>query len=314
MPSLNDPDNVAGRKGDNIPRGIALIVTGLMIVPSIDAIAKHLAGSVSALQITWARFLFQSMLMGVLVIALHGSRSLWPSRPFIHLLRGILLAIATMIFFASLKYLPLADAIAIFFVQPLILTLISGWFLGEQVGWPRRIAVCVGFLGALIIIQPGGQNFTPAAVMPLATAVCFAIYMALTRYVAGHDKAETAQFAAGAGAFIVLSLIITAGVLTDTAALKMISLTVTQWGWLLLLGVIAALCHLLVVKATELAPASVLAPFGYTEFIGSATLGWLFFNEIPSLNTWVGASVIVASGLYVFFREARAHQANSGPS
>jgi len=233
------------------------------------------------------------MLMGVLVIALHGSRSLWPSRPFIHLLRGILLAIATMIFFASLKYLPLADAIAIFFVQPLILTLISGWFLGEQVGWPRRIAVCVGFLGALIIIQPGGQNFTPAAVMPLATAVCFAIYMALTRYVAGHDKAETAQFAAGAGAFIVLSLIITAGVLTDTAA---------------------ALCHLLVVKATELAPASVLAPFGYTEFIGSATLGWLFFNEIPSLNTWVGASVIVASGLYVFFREARAHQANSGPS
>jgi len=254
------------------------------------------------------------MLMGVLVIALHGSRSLWPSRPLIHLLRGLLLAVATMIFFASLKYLPLADAIAIFFVQPLILTLISGWFLGEQVGWPRRIAVCVGFLGALIIIQPGGENFTPAAVMPLATAVCFATYMALTRYVAGQDTAETAQFAAGAGAFIVLSLIIAAGAITETAALKLISLTLIQWGWLLLLGVIAALCHLLVVKATELAPASVLAPFGYTEFIGSATLGWLFFNEIPSLNTWVGASVIIASGLYVFFRETRAHQANNGLS
>ena len=111
-----------------------------------------------------------------------------------------------------------------------------------------------------------------------------------------------------------LSAIIAVGAIADVAALKMIKPTLTQWGWLLLLGVIAAGCHLLVVKATELAPASVLAPFAYTEFIGSVLLGWLFFNDIPSLNTWVGASVIVASGLYVFFRETRAHQASKVPS
>jgi len=289
----------------SIRRGILLIVAGLMIIPSIDAIAKHLSGSVPVLQITWSRFLFQSLLMSLLLVPFHGLGALQSIQPGIHLIRGVLLAIATLIFFASLQYLPLADAIAIFFIQPLILTLFSSWFLGETVGWHRKAAVFTGFLGALIVIQPGGSNFTAATLMPVATAVFFAAYMTLTRATAGKEKAETAQFAAGLGAFLVLSVVIALGMLFDISALKIVQPTIIHWGWLLLLGIIAAGCHLLVVKATELAPASVLAPFAYTEFVGATFLGWLFFDDIPTSTTWAGTALIVASGLYVFVRETR---------
>lgn len=291
-----------------IRRGILLMVTGLLIVPSIDAIAKHLSDSISALQVTWSRFFFQSILMGAMVLLLHDIRSLWPLRPVIHLIRGVLLALATLLFFASLKYLPLADAIAIFFVQPLILTILSGVFLGEQVGWHRRLAVCAGFAGALIIIQPGGDAYSKAALLPLATAFLFAIYMAITRAVAGQDNAESAQFAAGAGAFVVLTVFILTTRLIIPGSLPMIDPSLTQWGWLFMLGLIAASCHLLVVKATELAPASILAPFAYIEFIGATLLGWIFFNDVPSPSTWLGAAVIIASGLVVYLRETRARQ------
>ncbi len=294
----------------NINRGIALIVTGLLIIPAIDAIAKYLSDSIPTLQITWARFLFQSILMAAIVLLHHRPIALIPKRPIIQLIRGLLLALATLIFFWSLKYLPIADAIAIFFIQPLILTLFSAFFLGEQVGWHRRIAVLTGFVGALVIIQPAGNSFQPASLLPVLTAVFFAGYMTLTRATAGHDTAETAQFAAGSGALVVLSAILFFCSLTPFESLHPVMPDLTEWGWLALLGVIAAFCHLLVVKAMELAPASVLAPFAYTEFIGATLLGWLIFNDIPSWNTWAGAAIIVASGLYVFLRERKLDSAS----
>lgn len=289
--------------GNPVNKGIALIVIGLLIIPAIDAIAKYLSDSIPALQITWARFLFQSILMAIIIFAQKPSAPLIPKRPWIHLLRGLLLAMATLLFFWSLKYLPLADAIAIFFVQPLILTVFSIVFLGEQVGWHRRIAVVAGFVGALIIIQPGAQTFHYAAILPLITAFFFAAYMALTRATAGIDRAETSQFAAGAGALAVLTVALLVTLLTPFEGMHPVLPSVSEWGWLALLGVIAAFCHFLVVKATELAPASVLAPFAYTEFIGATLLGWLIFRDVPTFSTWLGAAIIISSGLYVFVRE-----------
>ena len=300
----------SGTPTQDINRGIALIVTGLLIIPAIDAIAKYLSDSIPVLQITWARFLFQSVLMAAIVMLSNPVSALIPKRPFIQLIRGLLLALATLIFFGSLKYLPIADAIAIFFIQPLILTLFSAYFLGEKVGWHRRIAVVAGFFGALVIIQPGSESFQPAAVLPVLTAVFFAGYMTLTRATAGHDTAETAQFAAGVGALVVLSLCLFLGSLASIEVLQPVRPSLIEWGWLALLGVIAAFCHLLVVKAMELAPASVLAPFAYTEFIGATILGWLIFNDIPTGSTWTGAAIIIASGLYVFLRERQLNSAN----
>lgn len=300
-----------GPCAQDINRGIALIVTGLLIIPAIDAIAKFLSDSVPVLQITWARFLFQSILMAGAVLLHNSASALLPKRPVVQLIRGLLLAMATLIFFWSLKYLPIADAIAIFFIQPLILTLFSALFLGEQVGWHRRIAVVAGFIGALVIIQPGSSTFQLAAVLPVLTAIFFAGYMTLTRATAGHDTAETAQFAAGMGALVVLSVCLFAGSLTSIESLQPVMPDLAEWGWLALLGVIAAFCHLLMVKAMELAPASVLAPFAYTEFIGATLLGWLIFDDIPSNNTWLGAVIIIASGLYVYLRERRLNAATA---
>lgn len=307
MTELSD----TGTRPQDINRGIWLIVTGLLIIPAIDAIAKYLSDSVPVLQITWTRFLFQSILMAGIVLLNNSPLALIPKRPFIQLARGLLLAMATLIFFWSLKYLPIADAIAIFFIQPLILTLFSAFFLGEQVGWHRRIAVIAGFIGALVIIQPANSSFQVATILPVMTAIFFAGYMTLTRATAGHDTAETAQFAAGVGALIVLSAALILSSLSPLEDLHPVTLDITQWGWLALLGVIAAFCHLLVVKAMELAPASVLAPFAYTEFIGATLLGWLIFNDIPTWNTWTGATIIVASGLYVFLRERKLNSAST---
>lgn len=292
-----------GKSDDNLNKGIALMVAGLLILPSIDAIAKHLSDSITALQITWARFLFQSGLMAALVFLQKPVVPLLPKRPLVHLVRGVLLAIATLLFFWSLKYLPIADAIAIFFVQPLILTALSSFFLGETVGWHRKLAVVAGLLGAIIIIQPGRESFHTAALLPLAAAFFYAGYIVLTRAAAGQDKAETAQFAAGISAFTVLSVCLVVVSATPLEALHPVAPNFVEWSWLALLGVIAASCHLLLVKATELAPASVLAPFAYTEFVGAALLGWIFFNDVPSAATWLGTIIIVLSGLYVFLRE-----------
>ncbi len=283
--------------------GILFMVTGTMIVPVMDAIAKFLGDSLSPVQITWGRFLFQFILMGVAIIPLLGVRALWPKRPGIHAVRGILLAIATTFFFFSLQALELANAIAIFFVQPMILTLLAMLFLGEKIGWHRKGAVLAGFLGALLVIQPGSDSFTPAALLPMCAAFFFSCYLVVTRSVANIDHPLIMQFASGFGAAVALSLVLLAGLLTDSPQWTPVLPDLMQWFWLMLIGLIAAVGHLLVVIAVNRAPASLLAPFGYVEIIAATALGWLIFDDWPDALSWLGITVIVLSGLYVFVRE-----------
>lgn len=281
------------------------MVSGTMIVPVMDAIAKFLGDSMSPVQITWGRFAFQFIIMGLAIIPLYGIKALWPKRPAIHAVRGVLLAVATTFFFFSLQFLPLANAIAIFFVQPMLLTLLAVLFLGEKIGWHRKIAVLAGFLGALLVIQPGGDSFTLAALLPMCAAFFFSCYLVVTRSVANVDHPLVMQFASGLGAAIVLSLALLLGLLLDSPAWTPVVPDVPQWGWLMLIGVIAAAGHLLVVIAVNRAPASLLAPFGYVEIIAATCLGWLIFDEWPDKLSWLGIAVIIMSGLYVFMREQR---------
>ena len=218
------------------------------------------------------------------------------------------LAIATTFFFFSLLYLPLANAIAIFFVQPMLLTLLSALVLRESIGWHRRIAVATGFLGALLIIRPGSDAFTLASLLPLGAAVFFASYLALTRSVANIDHPLTMQFSSAASAAIVLTIALWLG---DIAGLAMFQPRVPdlyQWTFLAAIGLIAAVGHLLVVIAVNRAPTSLLAPFGYIEIISATALGWWIFNDWPDVITWFGIGIVVASGLYVLLRE---HQLQS---
>lgn len=281
---------------------MVLMLLAMLVLPGIDAIAKWLSSDISSGQVAWSRFFFQTLLMLPLFLRTRGA-ILTPALP-LHALRGALIALATLLFFSALKYLPLADAISIFFVEPLILTLLSAVFLGESVGWRRLTAVAVGFGGSLIVIRPSFSALGLPALLPLGTALSFAVYLILTRKLAQREYPVRMQFYAGVFGGIVMTAALAAGSIGDVAVLSFVWPDRVQWLLLAGLGVIATSGHLLVVHAFRRAPAAMLAPFQYVEIIGATILGLVFFGDFPDATTWLGVAIIVSSGMYVFHREA----------
>lgn len=283
-----------------------MMAAGVIVIPGIDAIAKHLSATLMPGQIAASRFLFQ--LIFLLPIILVTGRRLASSHLSLNAVRGALIAAATLFFFWGLKYLPLADAIAIFFVEPLILTLIAAVFLGEQVGWRRLSAIILGFVGALLVIRPSFQAEGLPALLPLAAAGCFAVYLALTRKVAQADDVLTMQLWAGLFGGLTLLIALIIGEIGAVSVLDPTWPSLYEWLMLALLGAIATSGHLLIVGAFRRASPSILAPFQYLEILGATLLGVVIFGEFPEPLTWLGIAIIVASGLYVFHRERRLSQ------
>jgi S-adenosylmethionine uptake transporter len=280
-----------------------LMLLGMLILPGIDAIAKYLSGSVSSGQVAQSRFLFQVFFMFPLLLGTRGPW--WNSLLWLHAARGCLIAIATTLFFTGLAYLPLADAIAIFFIEPLLVTLLSAVFLGEHVGWRRLSAIAMGFVGAMIVIRPTFVDVGWAVLYPISTAFCFSFYILLTRKLVATEDPIRLQFFAGAFGLIVMSLALAAGTHSAIPELTASWPERSEWLWLAALGLIATSGHLLVVYAFRLASVGVLAPFQYVEIIGATLLGFIFFNDFPDPVTWIGISIIVGSGIYIFHRESR---------
>ncbi len=280
-----------------------LMAAGTIMIPGIDAIAKYLSDALAPGQIAFCRFLFQ--LIFLLPIVVVTGRPLASRHVGLNALRGALIGGATLCFFWALHYLPLADTIAIFFVEPLILTLIAALFLKEQVGWRRLSAIVVGFAGALLVIRPSFQTVGLPAFLPLGAALCFAIYLALTRRVVATEDVLTMQLWAGIFGLLTLGFAIGFGEAFAIAVLDPSWPTAAQWPLLAALGAIATTGHLLIVAGVRRAPPSILAPFQYLEILGATLLGFLIFDDFPDLVTWIGILIIVASGLYVFHRERR---------
>jgi len=278
----------------------------MLVLPLMDIIAKYLSGSLASGQIAWSRFLFQSILLLPFALRL---KSHWRTAPWYHhAVRGFLIAAATLFFFTSLIKLPVADALAIFFVEPLILTILSPFFLGEKVGWRRLTAVAIGFFGALLIIKPGADVFGVYALLPLAASFCFAFYLILTRKLAQKTDPVVIQFFTGISGMVILGVVLIAGTITETPLINFSWPSNSQWVLLAALGTIGCLAHLLVVYAFSMADASSLAPLQYFEILGASIFGWYFFSDVPSLITWVGITIIVASGIYVMLREQNIKQ------
>ena len=273
----------------------------MFMLPGIDAIAKFLSDSVPAGQVSWARFAFQTVVMLPFVIRGYGLRV--PRHFWLQALRGCAIAATTLIFFAALRYLPLADAIAIFFVEPLLLTLCSAFFLGEKVGWRRMGAVLFGLLGAMIVVRPSFAIFGFAALLPLAAAMSFALYLLLTRWLSQREGSAHMQFYAGVFGCVVMSIAMLVGDALHVSVIDPVTPTLAQWALLAALGAIATFGHWLVVVAFKYAPASVLAPMQYLEILGATLLGWWLFDDFPDPIAWLGIAVIIASGLYVAHRE-----------
>ena len=288
----------------NTAKGILQICIGMLIIPVLDVFAKLLGGTLAPVEVTFMRFVVQALLMAPFVIYL----KLWriPSGTLIlHAARGILLAFATVCFFAALQHLPLAEAISIFFVQPIIQTIISALFLGETIRARRIIAIIVGLIGTVIILQPSILAFGKPALYPLCSAVAMALYMALTRKISGQVHPFQMQFMVGVVAMLFLGVLMLVGSLIDIPGTDFVMPNSIQIIWIICMGLAATLGHAFIVWAMANAPASLLAPFAYVEIIGATSLGFLVFGDVPADSTIFGVAIIIASGVYLFHRERK---------
>ncbi|HET7412661.1 MAG TPA: DMT family transporter, partial [Pararhizobium sp.] len=199
-------------RGGNL-EGIAIMVAGIMLLPLMDVIAKYVATfeGMAPGQVAFYRFFFQLLATIPAVLAVGGVAALRPRRFWLNMLRGCLLGAASLLFFTAIKYMPLADSVAIFFVEPFILTALSALVLGERVGWRRWTAIAVGFIGAIIVINPSFARFGSVALLPLATATLFAVYMLLNRALGRVDSPLVMQLVAGVGGSLLLGLVLFGG-------------------------------------------------------------------------------------------------------
>ena len=275
--------------------GTAMILASAVVWPFMDAIAKWLAADGwPTPQIAWGRYAVNVLLLAPLVAARHGARAVLPSPRPVHLLRALFPVGATVLLFHGFAHVPFAEASALFFVNPLLITALAGPMLGERVGWSRWLAVAAGFAGALLVIKPGSALFTWHALAPLGAAACFAAAAVLNRKLSGDVPAMATTLHIGLlGLVAILPLAGLGGWRPAEAPFA---------GWLLLMAVFGGLALWLITAAYERAEASLLAPFHYVELGVATALGVAVFGEVPDALAGAGIALIVAAGLWVALR------------
>jgi len=221
------------------------------------------------------------------------------------MLRGGLLVVTMLSFITTLKAMEVADAIAIFFVEPIILTILGSIFLKETIGWRRYTACAVGFFGAMLIIQPSFEEVGFVALLPVVTALCIAVYVMITRVVSHSEDAWSMQFQTGIWGVGFSLILLAIGRATGSAILDPVLPDLIAMLYLLGVGASAAAAGILTVHAYRAVPASTLAPLQYFEIVSATIFGWLVFGNFPDAIKWLGIFIIIGSGLYILWRERR---------
>ncbi|MTI18611.1 DMT family transporter [Rhodobacteraceae bacterium RKSG542] len=289
-------------------QGAVLAIIGFLMLSGTDGIVKYLGAHFSPLTISLVRFFIHALII-VIVAPFYGRSlaSLLREFTWVQVLRGTLLSIGSIMMVIGLKYIPITDAIAIFFVQPMVLTVLSVIFLKEQVGMHRWAAVVGGLIGVIIVMRPGSGMFGYYALLPFGCAVTFATYLMVNRLYSGRATQLGIQFSAGlSGAMVLLPVSIIAYYLDIGGPIYEPSVVEAPFWpvmWLVALGGVAVLGHVALVKAFERAPASLLAPLNYIDILSATAMGYFFFSEVPDLTAWIGITLIVLSGLYLGHRE-----------
>ncbi len=279
------------QKQPHVLRGMLLISLAVILFAVMDTLSKYLTATYPVTQILWTRYLFHALLIVVAIVPRYGLTLFKTSRPGIQILRGALLAAASLFFVAAIKYMPLAEATAIQFLAPLLVTLLAVVFLKEKVDAARWLAVLAGFAGVLIIIRPGSGIFTWFSIMPLGTAILFASYQVLTRRFAGLENPYSLIFYPG---------LVGVGLLALTLPFAWTPpQNLTDLGLLALAGILGGLSHLILILAYKHAPASRLAPFSYMQLVWVTLGGYLVFNNFPDSWSLIGIAILVASGIYM---------------
>lgn len=276
-------------------RGILLMVAAIGIFVAMDTIAKYLAQWYPVPGLIWARYVINLAILLAWFAARGELHRIRTARPGIQLARGLLLASATFFYFSALRVLPIADAAAISFVLPLFVAVLAVPMLGERLDLPRAVAIFVGMAGALMIVRPGSTVFTAYSLLPVAMAVCNALYQILTRKVAGLEHPLTSLvWGAIVGAVLFSAVAPFAWETPQTAF---------HWALLGVIGLFASIGHYLLIRAYDYANATLLAPYTYTAMVWAIALGFAVFGHLPDGWSVGGMAVIVASGLFLAARQ-----------
>jgi drug/metabolite transporter (DMT)-like permease len=274
--------------------GILMMCVGVAFLSVNDAFAKALTEHYSPIQILFLRNLIALPVVVLITLKIGGPSALISYRPAAHLVRGVIWLGAATLFFTSLKFLELAEATALVFAAPVFVTALSAMILKEQVGWRRWMAVLGGFLGVLIVVRPGAATFQLASLLPVATAVLYAVMMISARWVDPRESVWT-----------LMLYLVGFGILLSSVFLPFVWVTPKQEHIWLFVGIafFGTAGVTMITQAFRFAPASIIAPFDYSALIWATLLGRMIWNETPDLATYLGAAVIILSGLFIVFRE-----------
>lgn len=285
---------VLNAPGENTGRGILAIIFAVFFFSAADTLAKWLGHQgYPPAEVVFFRYVF-GLLPVALLIRKFGIDALRTRRPIAHAFRGCLIFLALFFYFWGLKLMPLAEAIAVAFTAPLFVTALSVPLLGEHVGIRRWCAVFIGFIGALIVLQPGTDAFRPEALLIVLSAFLFSLAMILTRKMS-QTETNVSMFT------------------YTTIGAGLISAPFLSLGWqtpetehllaFVILGFTGGTAAYLIIIAYRNAPAAIIAPFDYTALIWTSLSGWFIWKEQPSMAVWAGASVIIVASLYIARRE-----------
>lgn len=281
----------------NLLLGVLFICLSGIVFPVMNGFAKMLGADYSTLQVSWARAFGHFVFLLIAFLPRQGLAVLRTKRPMVQFGRAVMLYISNICFFFAIVFIPIADAAAISMTSPLVVALLAWPMLGERTNAARLVALAIGFVGVVIIIRPGTDLFHWASLFVLVSACCYGVYQILTRKVAGIDSPETsATYAPIVGA--IGMLLVMPFVWRTPATLLDLSMFIG-------LGVLGAAGHYFVARALTYAPANLMSPFQYFQLFASVIVGYLFFAALPDAATWIGAGIIMVSGLYIGWSQTR---------
>jgi drug/metabolite transporter (DMT)-like permease len=297
----SNPARACG-SSDNLERAVLFVVLAVLVLPIINACAKYL-NSYPVIQITWARYAGHFLFMLLIFAPRSGLDLLRTTRLPLQLIRSSLHCLSAFLTFYALRFVALPTATAISFSAPLMVTALAPLVLGERVGFFRWLAVAAGFIGALVVVRPGASGQDWAIALLLFNAAISAVIQLLSRKLAQHDGAVISNTYMVLVGFALMSLPLPFVWRMPSDPLDILVFVG--------IGITGGVGHFLLVRAFELAPAAFVSPFTYGQIVGATLISYLVFGQLPDIWTWVGAAIIVASGLFILFRERRLKETNA---
>jgi drug/metabolite transporter (DMT)-like permease len=285
--------------------GLLFMFLSVLVSPLIDIFSKLATATIPSTEVAAARFVVQAATMLPLALWRGARIEFSLKQSWFHAIRGGMVTISMICFVTTLQVMAVADAIAIFFVEPIILTVLSSVFLKETIGWRRYTACAVGFFGTMLIIQPSFEEVGYVALLPVVSALCIAVFALMTRVLSHREDPWAMQFQTGLWGLFFCLVLLFFGHGSGSEVFGTAVPDAPAFAYLIGTGLAAALTGILSAYAYRAAPASTLAPLQYLEIVSATIFAWLVFGDFPDALKWLGILIVIASGLYILWRERR---------